>query len=205
MADLQAHELQAQSETEKKNPCIGIVTISDRAHSGVYTDRGGPSIISYISSNFLNNPTTKSIIIPDNFMSITETLKSFSKTCDLILTTGGTGPAVSDVTPEATVAVCDKELKGFGERMRGVSVDKVPTAILSRATAGVCGKCVVINLPGSPKAVKECLDGVIQAVPHAVRLVGGQKLELKEDAGRQISIKHKTGEDGVCEGCREKH
>ena len=202
MADVQAHEPQTQA---KESLCIGIVTISDRAYKGTYTDRGGPAIQSYISSNFANNPTTKTTIIPDDFDKITETLQAFSKTCDLILTTGGTGPAPSDVTPEATLAVCKKELKGFGERMRSVSVEKVPTAILSRATAGVCEKSVVINLPGSPKAVKECLDGVIKAVPHAVRLVGGRKLELKEDAGKQKEIKHQVGGNEICEGCGEKH
>lgn len=191
---------------------IGVVTISDRAFSGEYTDRGGPAIQTYIKSRFVGPPETKSIIIPDDQLKIESTLQELSKDCGLILTTGGTGPAPRDVTPEATLAVCKKELVGFGERMRSANVEKVPTTILSRATAGICGTAVIINLPGSPKAVAECMDAVIKAVPHAVRLAGGGKLRLVEgdaECGRSRTEKqehvHTVGENGGCEGCGVKH
>ena len=189
---------------------IGVLTVSDRVFRGEYTDRGGPAIESYVAASFVGPPATRLRTVPDEQAQIEAAIRELAQSCGLILTTGGTGPAPRDVTPEATRAVCEKELVGFGERMRAASVEKVPTAILSRATAGVCGKTVVINLPGSPKAVAECLDAVIKAVPHAVRLVGGGTLELRMDAGREKHAHahahtHAVTTDGACEGCGEKH
>lgn len=179
------------------DPVIGILTISDRASSGGYEDRGGPAISSYLDSHLLPPFTTNTEIIPDERQQIVSTIKRLASTCCLVLTTGGTGPAPRDVTPEATEEACQKMLPGFGERMRAVSVEKVPTAILSRQTAGICGQALVVNLPGSPKAIAECLDPVLPAIPHAVRLAGGsQALTLKPEF-------HPTGK--MCQECRVTH
>jgi molybdopterin adenylyltransferase len=157
---------------------IGIVTISDRASSGVYQDLGGPAIEQYFGE-VLNSPWESVYrLIPDDQAGIEKTLAELCDVegCSLVVTTGGTGPAVRDVTPEATRAVIDKELEGFGEQMRAVSLAKVPTAILSRQTAGVRGRALIINLPGKPKAIAECLDAVMAAVPYCIDLIGGAYL-----------------------------
>ena len=158
---------------------IGIVSVSDRAFRGEYEDRGGPTVEAYLSDVLISPWKPHARVIPDEVDRIRATLVELvdSVGCCLVVTTGGTGPAPRDVTPEATVAVLDKELAGFGEAMRAVSRPHVPTAVLSRQTAGVRGSALIINLPGSPGAVRECLDAVFAAVPDCVDLIGGPRLE----------------------------
>jgi len=162
---------------------IGIVTISDRASAGVYDDRSGPAILStleeYLSCAW--QPVLR--LIPDEQALIEATLCDLAdnQRCALIVTTGGTGPAARDVTPEATEAVCEKMLPGFGEQMRAVSLLKVPTAILSRQTAGTRGSSLMVNLPGKPAAIRECLEAVFPAIPYAIDLIGGPRLECHAD------------------------
>ncbi len=161
---------------------IGIVTVSDRASRGEYEDRGGPAIRGYFEEVLTSPWEAVARVIPDDRSGIEATLKSLADqdNCCLIVTTGGTGPAVRDVTPEATEAVCGKMMPGFGELMRKVSLEKVPTAILSRQTAGICGRSLIINLPGQPKAIAECLDAVMPAVPYCIDLLEGPYLETNE-------------------------
>ena len=158
---------------------IGIVVVSDRASRGEYEDRGGPAVRAYLSDVLTTPWRGVTRVIPDEVELVRDTLVALvdDEGCSLVITTGGTGPAPRDVTPEATAAVLDKELAGFGEAMRAVSRPHVPTAILSRQTAGVRGSALIINLPGSPKAVRECLDAVFAAVPDCVDLIGGPYLE----------------------------
>ncbi len=160
-------------------PRIGIVTISDRASTGAYEDLGGPAIRATLES-YLSTPWEDVYrLIPDEQPVIEATLRALcdEEGCCLVLTTGGTGPSPRDVTPEATRAVCPKILDGFGERMRAVSLQYVPTAILSRQTAGLRGASLVVNLPGRPRAIKECLDAVFPAIPYCIELAGGPILE----------------------------
>jgi molybdopterin adenylyltransferase len=154
---------------------IGIVTVSDRASRGEYEDRGGPAIREYLGEILAGSWTPVARVIADERPLIEQTLVELAdrEDCCLIVTTGGTGPAPRDVTPEATLAVCEKEMPGFGELMRKVSLEKVPTAILSRQTAGIRGRSLMINLPGQPKAIRECLDAVMPAVPYCIDLIGG--------------------------------
>ena len=158
---------------------IGVVTVSDRASRGEYQDRGGPAVMQYLEEVLTSPWQGVQEIICDDQALIEETLIEMAdhKGCCLIVTTGGTGPAVRDVTPEATESVCEKMLPGFGEQMRTVSLAKVATAILSRQTAGIRGKALVINLPGSPKAISECLDAVFAAVPYCIDLIEGPSLQ----------------------------
>ena len=158
---------------------IGIVSVSDRASRGEYEDRGGPAVHAYLAKVLVTPWEAETRVIPDEENLVRATLVELvdEAGCCLVITTGGTGPAPRDVTPEATAAVLDKELPGFGEAMRAVSRPHVPTAILSRQVAGVRGAALIINLPGSPKAVRECLDAVFAAVPDCVDLVGGPYLE----------------------------
>jgi len=159
---------------------IGIVTISDRASSGVYEDKSGKEIEKFLKENVENEFTITYKLIPDEFELIKTTLKELVKTNhSLILTTGGTGPAPRDVTPEATKEVIDKELPGFGELMRMHSLKYVPTSILARGIAGIVKKSFIINLPGSPKAIKENLEAVWSAIPYAIDLIGGEYIESK--------------------------
>jgi molybdopterin adenylyltransferase len=154
---------------------IGIITCSDRASKGVYEDISGQAIIAALTE-YLTSPWQAHYhVIPDDQTSIEAMLKHLADDvhCSLIITTGGTGPALRDVTPEATEAVCEKMLPGFGEQMRAVSLKYVPTAILSRQTAGIRGKCLILNLPGKPKSIRECLDAVFPAVPYCIDLIGG--------------------------------
>ncbi len=156
---------------------VGIVTVSDRASTGDYEDRGGPAIRGYLDRVLTSDWRSKARLVPDEQHQVEEAIRSLAADgCCLILTTGGTGPAVRDVTPEATESVCSKLLPGFGEEMRRASLLAVPTAILSRQTAGVCDGALVINLPGQPKAIAECLDAVFAAVPYCVDLIGGPYL-----------------------------
>lgn len=158
---------------------IGILTISDRASAGVYEDRSGQAIRETMQAYLLNPWEEEYRLIPDEEALIRKTLEDLAdKTqCDLILTTGGTGPAARDVTPEATEQVCDKILPGFGEQMRRASLAFVPTAILSRQSAGIRGKTLIINLPGKPKAIRECLDAIFAAVPYCLDLIGAARME----------------------------
>lgn len=162
---------------------IGLVTISDRASKGVYQDEGIPALEAWLGSVLLNPLTLVKRVIPDEQAEIEATLKELADkdNCPLILTTGGTGPAPRDVTPEATLAVADKVMPGFGEQMRAVSLKFVPTAILSRQAAVIRRQSLIINLPGQPKAIKETLDGVFAAVPYCVDLIGGPYLETREE------------------------
>lgn len=158
---------------------VGIVTVSDRVSRGEYADRGGPAVRDYMGEVLAVPWEPLMRVVPDEAPLIVAVLEDLVDRagCCLVVTTGGTGPAPRDVTPEATVAVLDKELPGVGEAMRAVSRDQVPTAVLSRQTAGVRGSALIINLPGSPRAVRECLDVVFAAVPDCVDLVGGPRLE----------------------------
>ena len=158
---------------------IGIVTVSDRASRGVYADRGGPAIHEYLAEVLASPYEPVARVIADEQPLIESTLRDLSdmEGCCLIVTTGGTGPAPRDVTPEATLAVCEKEMPGFGELMRKVSLEKVPTAILSRQTAGIRGRSLIVNLPGQPKAIRECLHAVFPAIPYCIDLIGGPYLE----------------------------
>ena len=161
---------------------IGIVTVSDRASRGEYQDLGGPAIRAYLE-NVLTSPWTPvAKVIPDERPLIEQVLRSLcdEEQCCLVVTTGGTGPARRDVTPEATEAVCDKMMPGFGELMRKVSLEKVPTAILSRQTAGIRGGALIINLPGQPRAIGECLDAIFPAIPYCIDLIGGPYLTTDE-------------------------
>lgn len=157
---------------------VGVVTVSDRASRGDYEDRGGPAIRAYLDRVLASDWRAIGNVVPDEAPEIERTIRSLaSQGCCLILTTGGTGPAQRDVTPEATESACSKMLPGFGEAMRTASLRAVPTAILSRQTAGICDGALVVNLPGQPKAIAECLDAVFAAVPYCVDLVGGPRLE----------------------------
>ena len=161
---------------------IGIVTVSDRASRGEYEDRGGPAIRDYFA-DVLTSPFEPVVrVIPDERPLIEQTLRELCEVegCCIVVTTGGTGPALRDVTPEATEAVCQKMMPGFGELMRKVSLEKVATAILSRQTAGICGKALIVNLPGQPKAIKECLDAVMPAIPYCIDLLDGPYLTTDE-------------------------
>ena len=162
---------------------IGLVSISDRASSGVYQDQGLPALETWFRDTLANPAEFVTRLIPDEQAQIEATLIELAdvEKCALILTTGGTGPAARDVTPEATLAVAHKVLPGFGEAMRAVSLKYVPTAILSRQVGVTRGASLILNLPGQPKAIKETLDGVFAAVPYCVDLIGGPYLETRPD------------------------
>lgn len=162
---------------------IGVITTSDRASAGVYEDLSGKAIIDTLNS-YLKSPWEAVYrCISDDKSTIEETLKELvdNEKCCLVVTTGGTGPALRDVTPEATEAVCDRMMPGFGELMRSVSLQYVPTAILSRQTAGLRGSSLIVNLPGKPKSIRECLDAVFPAIPYCIDLMEGAYLETNED------------------------
>jgi len=157
---------------------IAIITMSDRASSGVYEDRSSKEIEKYLSENIKNKYEIVYKLIPDDYDTIVKTLKEMVELkCSLILTTGGTGPAPRDVTPEATKEVIEKELPGFGELMRMHSLKYVPTSILARGTAGIVKNSFILNLPGSPKAIRENLEAVFPAIPYAIDLIGGDYIE----------------------------
>jgi molybdopterin adenylyltransferase len=172
---------------------IGIVSISDRASTGVYEDKGLPALQSWLTQALKNPVQFEARLIPDEKERISATLiELVNAGCNLVLTTGGTGPAIRDVTPEATLAVADKEMPGFGEQMRQISLKFVPTAILSRQVAVIRGQSLIINLPGQPKAIAETLEGlkdeqgqsvvhgIFAAVPYCIDLIGGPYLETHE-------------------------
>ena len=158
---------------------IGILTVSDRASRGEYEDKGGPAIHAWFMRALSSPWEAVARVIPDEQPQIEAALCELSdiEGCCLIVTTGGTGPAPRDVTPEATAAVCGKMMPGFGELMRNVSLKLVPTAILSRQTAGIRSKTLIVNLPGKPSAIGECLDAVFPAIPYCIDLISGPYLE----------------------------
>ena len=170
---------------------IGLVSFSDRASSGVYQDQGVPALNEWFARALASPWRIESRLIPDEQPVIEATLKELADRlgCHLVLTTGGTGPAPRDVTPEATLAVADKVMPGFGEQMRSVSLKYVPTAILSRQVAVIRGRTLIINLPGQPKAIKETLDGVFAAVPYCIDLLGGPYIETDESVVRAFRPK----------------
>ena len=187
-----------------ETPRIGLVSISDRASQGVYADQGVPALQQWLESALVGAWQPVVRLIPDERETIERTLVELvdDERCSLVLTTGGTGPALRDVTPEATLAIGDREMPGFGEQMRQVSLHYVPTAILSRQVAVVRGNALLVNLPGQPKAIRETLEGVrdadgkvvvhgiFSAVPYCLDLIGGPYLET---------------DDAVCKGWRPKH
>ena len=173
---------------------IGIVSISDRASSGTYEDKGIPALSDWLNKALLNPMLLETRLIPDEKERISQTLiELVDAGCALVLTTGGTGPALRDVTPEATLAVADKEMPGFGEQMRQISLRFVPTAILSRQVAVIRGQSLIINLPGQPKSIAETLEGlkdengasivpgIFAAVPYCVDLIGGPYIESRDE------------------------
>lgn len=171
---------------------IGLVSISDRASQGVYEDKGIPALQDWMARALHNPVTWVTRLIPDEQEGISACLRELvdEKACDLVLTTGGTGPAPRDVTPEATLAVADKVMPGFGEQMRQISLRFVPTAILSRQVAVIRGKALILNLPGQPKSIAETLEGlpnatppcpgIFAAVPYCIDLIGGPYIETRE-------------------------
>ena len=171
---------------------IGLVSVSDRASAGVYEDKGIPSLQAWLQRALKNPVTWEARLVPDEAPLVSQALRELvdERRCDLVLTTGGTGPAPRDVTPEATLAVADKVMPGFGEQMRQISLRFVPTAILSRQVAVIRGRALVINLPGQPKSIAETLEGlpgvtppvpgIFAAVPYCIDLIGGPYLETDE-------------------------
>jgi molybdopterin adenylyltransferase len=161
---------------------IGVVSVSDRAAGGIYEDQGIPALKRWLESALLNPIDWEERLIPDEEQRISAALIELvdAAECALVLTTGGTGPAPRDVTPEATLAVATKVMPGFGEQMRQISLHFVPTAILSRQVAVVRGRALILNLPGQPKAIKETLDGVFPAVPYCLDLIGGPYVETDD-------------------------
>ncbi len=158
---------------------IGVVTVSDRASAGIYEDKGGPGIEAALAAILATPWRPVRRLVADERPQIEAALRELADVgnCSLILTTGGTGPAPRDVTPEATRAVCEREMPGFGELMRAASLAEVPTAILSRQLAGIRGRSLIVNLPGKPSAIRTCLDAVFPAIPYCLDLVGGARLE----------------------------
>ncbi len=182
---------------------IGLVSISDRASAGVYEDKGIPALTTWLTSALLNTIELQTRLIADDQLTIQNTLiELVDLGCSLVLTTGGTGPALRDVTPEATLAVAHKVMPGFGEQMRQISLHFVPTAILSRQTAVIRDKCLIINLPGQPKSIEETLtglkskdgevlaQGIFAAVPYCIDLIGGPYIETKEDVCKSFRPKN---------------
>ena len=161
---------------------IGIINVSDRASAGVYEDLSGKAVVSTLNEYLTSAWERVYDVVPDEQALIEKTIIDMvdRQNCCLVITTGGTGPSKRDVTPEATEAVCDRMMPGFGELMRAESLKYVPTAILSRQTAGLRGTSLVINLPGKPKSIKECLDAVFPAVPYCIDLMEGPYLECNE-------------------------
>jgi molybdopterin adenylyltransferase len=167
------------ADETKRAAIVGVVTASDRASIGVYEDESGPAIVAYLTKILTTPFTTVRRIIPDGFESVRDCLIELADTdhCDLILTTGGTGPSPRDLTPEATEAAAPRVLPGFGELMRQESLKQVPTAILSRQIAAHRGPCLIINLPGKPASIEVCLNAVFPAVPYCLDLIGAAFIE----------------------------
>lgn len=172
---------------------IGILTISDRASAGIYEDLSGKAIRETLQSYITDAIDFEYRLIPDEKALISSTLIELADmiSCSLIVTTGGTGPSPRDVTPEATEAICEKMMPGFGEQMRAASMQFTPTAILSRQVAGIRGKSLIVNLPGKPKAIKECLDAVFPAIPYCIELMEGTSINTNDEVIRVFRPKTK--------------
>lgn len=171
---------------------IGVLTLSDRASAGVYADESGIAIQKILKEWIIGDLEFIYKVIPDEYDMIVSSLEDMCKEgCDIVFTTGGTGPASRDVTPEATEAVCEKMLPGFGELMRSVSLKYVPTAILSRQSAGIKNKTLIVNLPGQPKAIKECLEPIFPAIPYCLDLIGAAYIECDENIMKVFRPKKK--------------
>ena len=175
--------------TTTRPAIIGVVTASDRASAGIYADESGPAIEAYLARVLTSPFRIERRIIPDGLESVRDTLIDLAdhQACDLILTTGGTGPAPRDLTPEATEAVAHRVLPGFGELMRQISLQSVPTAILSRQMAAQRNACLIINLPGKPRSISVCLDAIFPAVPYCLDLMGAARLET--DAAVMVAFR----------------
>ena len=173
---------------------IGIVTVSDRASRGEYEDLGGPAIKAWLQEALHSEWQAVARMVPDEQDHIEGVLRELSDQagCCLVVTTGGTGPAKRDVTPEATAAVCDKLLDGFGELMRSVSLQYVPTAILSRQIAGIRNETLIVNLPGKPSAIADCLNAVFPAIPYCIDLIDGPYLQTDETVIKAFRPKNKS-------------
>jgi molybdopterin adenylyltransferase len=167
------------TDIDRKPARIGVLVASDRAARGLYEDKGGPAIVGWMARALTSPHACVTRVIPDDRATIEATLIELVDVegCSLVVTTGGTGPAPRDVTPEATEAVCARMMPGFGESMRTASLRETPTAILSRQTAGLRGACLIVNLPGKPSAIATCLDAVFPAIPYCLDLIGGARLE----------------------------
>lgn len=171
---------------------IGVLTLSDRASAGVYADESGIAIQKILKEWIIGDLEFIYKVIPDEYDMIVSSLEDMCKEgCDIVFTTGGTGPAPRDVTPEATEAVCEKMLPGFGELMRSSSLKYVSTAILSRQTAGIKDQSLIINLPGQPKAIKECLEPIFPAIPYCLDLIGAAYIECDENIMKVFRPKKK--------------
>jgi molybdopterin adenylyltransferase len=158
---------------------IGIVTVSDRASAGIYRDVSGPAIEEFLRETVTTPWRAATRLVPDDVDSVRDALIALAdkEGCDLVFTTGGTGPAPRDLTPEATIAACTRMMPGFGEMMRAESLKQVPTAILSRQTAGIRGKTLIVNLPGRPSSIKFTLQAVFPAIPYCLDLIGAARIE----------------------------
>jgi molybdopterin adenylyltransferase len=167
---------------------IGVINVSDRASAGIYEDIPGKAVVDTLKAYLISEFETVYRVIPDEKDLISATLIEMADIhqCSLIVTTGGTGPAKRDVTPEATEAICEKMMPGFGELMRQESLKYVPTAILSRQTAGIRGSSLIINLPGKPKAIRQCLDAVFPAVPYCIDLIEGAYLVCNQEVMKEF-------------------
>ena len=172
---------------------IGILTVSDRAFRGEYEDKGGPAIHDYFSEILTNDWEAVAVVVPDEIPKIEDAMIDMidNQGCSLVVTTGGTGPALRDVTPEATENICEKMMPGFGELMRKVSLEIVPTAILSRQTAGIRAKALIVNLPGKPSAIRDCMDAVMPAIPYCIDLIEGAYLTTDESKIKAFRPKQK--------------
>jgi len=160
---------------------IGVINVSDRASAGIYEDIPGKAVVELLNEYLISAFEVVYAVIPDEQSLLEAKMIEMSQEVCLLVTTGGTGPALRDVTPEATEAVCQKMLPGFGELMRSVSLQYVPTAILSRQTAGILNQTLIVNLPGKPKAIRQCLEVVFPAIPYCIDLIGGPYLECNEE------------------------
>ena len=176
-------ERSASAEHVGEHVVLGIVTVSDRASQGTYEDEGGPAILSFFEEAIKSPWTAHYRCVPDEQEAVEAALIELSdeEGCSVVVTTGGTGPAVRDITPEATETVCDRLMPGFGEQMRSISLAFVPTAILSRQVGGLRGSSLIFNLPGRPKAIRETIDEIWRAVPYCVDLMGGPYMDMNED------------------------
>ncbi len=171
---------------------IGVVTVSDRASRGEYQDRGGPAVYTWLETHISTRWSALRRVVPDERDRLEACLRELADEdgCCLVITTGGTGPAPRDITPEATEAVCERAMPGFGELMRSVSLQVVPTAILSRQTAGTRGRCLILNLPGNPSAIADCLNAVFPSIPYCIELMDGPYIDTHPSVMQAFRPKH---------------